>query len=602
MIPTLQSPARPWLIVLLFFLPHQQAFPQSAADSLSALLPGMDDTRKAAFINEHFYTFYTHNYDSAIALGELALRIARQQKLGATEALTLKNIGIAEYMKGNYEKALALYQQALDLYEAANDRLGQGQVLREMGNYFKKTGQHDKALAQLAQSIQLCAEAHDTDGVASSLDIRGVVLLELGRLDEAEADFLQEKAILERSGNELGLSYTLNNLAAIATERGFYAQAIPLLERATAIRQRAGDEHGVAININNMGETWLQADRPDKALPYFQQALLKAEKIGFNDLRRHIMQMLADAFAANGNHALAMQWLQKSYVLKDSLFNVERSRQIAEMATRYESAKKEQEIARQEVKLQRRNVLLSLSVFGLVLLALVFAFVWRQQSMKQRQLEREAELKTNLARAELSNRLQTERLRISRDLHDNLGAELTIIGSALARKATQVASPGEKQELEAIGSNARQAMNQLRETIWAIRHEHFTLEQLAEKISDFAQRATTLPLRTQLPDGALQLSPTQTLNLYRIAQESLTNAAKHAEAKTVELRFAVAPEGARLHMSLADDGKGIESTDAQGGHSGYGLSNMQARAAELGGSLSVCQSGSGTIVETDIPL
>lgn len=566
---------------------------QSPADSLAPLLPSMDERKQADFINENFYTFYSNNFDQAIALGQQALGIAERQNLPAVKALTLKNLGVVHYLKGDYEKALDHYQRSLDLYEAQKDLIGQGNVLREMANYFKKTGQHDKALSNLGKAIRLCTEANDTACITATYDILGVVYLELGKLNEAAANFTKELKLLERNGDDHGLSYALDNLAAVATEQGRYEQAVQLLERSGGIRQRLGDEHGVAININNMGEAYLRAGQPAKALNYFQVALRKSESIGFSDLRRHVMQMLSDTYSDMGSDAQAKEWLQKSYALKDSMFNEERSRQLAEMATKYESEKKEKELARQEVKLQRRNLLLVLA--GLLLLAAlaVFGLILRQQKQKQR----ETELKAELATSEAANRLQDERLRISRDLHDNLGAELTIIGSTLSRKAFQTENEQEKGELEAIGDNARQAMGMLRETIWAIRHEQFTMQQLAEKIGDFAVRATPLPVEFEVPETALMLSPSQTLNLYRIAQEAMTNAVKYADATSIKIVFEVGEND--MKMSVLDDGRGF---DTRLNSNGNGLANMRARAEELGGKISVSSSEYGTEVAVQLPV
>lgn len=565
---------------------------QSAADSLASLIPSMEARQQAEFINEHFYTFYSNNFEQAMALGEQALAIAKRENLPKIEALSLKNLGIVHYLRSDYEKALDHYQRSLDLYEAQKDLVGEGNVLREMANYFKKTGQHEKALVDLEKAIRFCTEAKDTACISASYDIRGVVYLELGKLDEAEANFTKELTLLERNGDQQGLSYALDNLAAVATEQGRYEQAVQLLERSGDIRQRLGDEHGVAININNMGEAYLRAGQPAKALPYFQEALRKSEAIGFNDLRRHVMQMLSDSYSAMGSDALAKEWLQKSYALKDSMFSEERSRQLAEMATKYETEKKEKELARQEVKLQRRNLLLVLAGLLLLAAAAVFGLILRQQKQRQR----EAELKAELATSEAANRLQEERLRISRDLHDNLGAELTIIGSTLSRKAFQTENEQEKGELEAIGSNARQAMGMLRETIWAIRHEQFTVQQLAEKIGDFAVRATPLPVEIKVPENTLMLSPSQTLNLYRIAQEAITNAVKYAGATGMGVVFEVAAD--TLKMRVSDNGKGF---DTQSNPTGNGLVNMRARAEELNGKMEVASSSAGTVVSLKFP-
>lgn len=567
---------------------------QSPADSLAALLPGKAGKERVAFINEHFYTFYSNDFDEAVKLVEEAKTLAEQNGWQDLQALSLRNLGIIRYLKADYEQALTSYHQALSIYEKTGDNAGRGFTLKELGNYYKKQKKYETALEKLKEGLAACQAANNDQCYSEVLDIQGVVFLEMGKLDEAEAVFQKEKAVLLRLNNDRSMSYVLDHLSEVAILRGRHEQAIGLLQESAGLRQKVGDLHGVAITTNNMGEAMLQAKQPAKAIPFFADAVQRSTAIGFDDLRRHAMQQLSAAYAETGQPALAMDWLQKSVALKDSMFNVERSRQLAEMEAKYDTEKKEAELARQQVKLQRRTSYLLLAGALLLALSAIFVAILRQQKLKQR----EAELQAGLATAEAANRLQEERLRISRDLHDNLGAELTIIGSALSRRAFQVENEQERQELEAIGGNARQAMGQLRETIWAIRHEQFSVAELAEKISDFAVRATPLPVEVRAADVVATLSPTQTLNLFRIAQEAITNAVKYAGATAITVVFEK-PAPNLLALRICDDGHGFDVALPAVGN---GLGNMRARAEELGGSLQVSSSEGGTTIVAQLPI
>ncbi|MBK8877006.1 MAG: sensor histidine kinase [Haliscomenobacter sp.] len=559
----------------------------------------MDEKKQAEYINDHFFAFHSDNAALAIALGEKARALAQKNRWTHLEAQTRKNLGVAYYLEGDYPKALLHYQMALDLFTLSGDPSGQGQVLKEMGNYFKKFQRFDKALEQLEQAIAICTEVRDTHCIAAALDIKGVVYIEQGRFDEAEAIFKKELALQRRLGDEKALSYTWANLAEVAIAQGNFKQAEDFLSRSTEIRKRLGDRIGVAININNTGEMFLRSGQPENALPYFQKTVEETERIGFADLQRHAMQMLSETHAALGQHQEAIGWLNRSYALKDSLFNLNHSQQIAEMAEKYEAVKKEKELALRQRQLQKRNMLLGLSIAGLVLLVVAFILVFRYQKQRRIQWKRETELKTELIRSELSLRLQNERLRISRDLHDNLGAELTIVGGALSKRAHISASMEERSALETIAMNIRQAMALLRESIWAIRYEQFSLQSLSDKISDFAARASSLPLLVSIPEDDISLSPAQTLNLFRIAQEAIANSIKYSEASRIELSFLL-KQDQQLSMVLSDNGRGF---DPEALPAGNGLGNMRFRAEELGGSLEVESApNEGTQIRVSIPL
>ena len=142
-------------------------------------------------------------------------------------------------------------------------------------------------------------------------------------------------------------------------------------------------------------------------------------------------------------------------------------------------------------------------------------------------------------------------------------------------------------------------MTQLRETIWAIRSEQFSLRDLREKIGDFAARATALVFQCKLPEKEVFLSPAQTLNLYRIAQEAVTNTVKYAGATHLNLWFDLTPDHG-LQMTLSDDGAGFDPSNCPAGN---GLSNMKTRAEELGGAFSLhSEPGKGAIISVLIPL
>ena len=96
----------------------------------------------------------------------------------------------------------------------------------------------------------------------------------------------------------------------------------------------------------------------------------------------------------------------------------------------------------------------------------------------------------------------------------------------------------------------------------------------------------------------MTLTPAQGLGLYRIAQEALMNAFRHAQASRVDVSASV--NGSRLHFRVADDGAGMPEDAVI---AGFGLRNMEARARELGGSWALTSSrGTGTTVEVQIEL
>lgn len=203
--------------------------------------------------------------------------------------------------------------------------------------------------------------------------------------------------------------------------------------------------------------------------------------------------------------------------------------------------------------------------------------------------------------------IERMRTRIATDLHDDLGSSLSRISilSEVARRRAD-ADPESGRMLTDIGETAREMMDALSESIWAIDPRRDDLRSLATRIRRFASdlletRGIAWHLQAP-PDGELiRLSPGQRRQLYLIVKEALHNAARHSGAASVSMELGLS--GRRLAAEIRDDGKGFverEDPDAPGRH---GLSSMKARADALGGALVIHSTpGQGTRICLDVPL
>ena len=570
-------------------------------DSVLAALPNLAPVDQVSLINDHFYAITSADFEQGMVIGAKALDIARRQNLPALEAKTLKNLGATCYLLGKYELALGYYQQSLDHFKALNDEAGKASVYNEMAIYYSRFQEKQKAVQYTLSAEQSALIARDSALMATALDNRGIIAMQHNEWAAADSLFHRVYAIRQVIRDSIGLGYVLNNMASVASQNGDFQQAISLIEQSTRIREKMGDRQGIAVNYCNIGEAYMAANKYSDAQVYFSKSLAVASTVNYLDLWQYDLEMLAKCEQENGHYAEALRWLGQSNTLKDSLYNINRSRQIAEMQTKYETARKEKDLIREQLRVRSRTFWLLLALAFLALGAVISYVLFKRQRDKQTQLQREALLQEEIFRVEMRSGLQEERLRISRDLHDNLGAELTLIGSELSRQVQRSTDPLQQKALANIVTNARTAMQQLRETIWAIHQQEAPLRELLTKVSEFAGKNSQIESDIVcLPElEELTLSPGILLNLYRIAQEGITNSIKHAAAKHLDIRFFAA--GQYLKMSLQDDGKGFPAETNLSG--GYGLQNMRQRALEIGGECAIIsQPGQGTTIVISLPL
>lgn len=196
----------------------------------------------------------------------------------------------------------------------------------------------------------------------------------------------------------------------------------------------------------------------------------------------------------------------------------------------------------------------------------------------------------------LSNRIQSAReeegTRIARELHDQLGQELTALKLDLARVRRQLVPTAAGADGGSVGASMDQMTVQIDHCIDSIRRiaselrpsvlDRLGLGAALERLSrDFEQR-TAVPCSTEGCEASYEISPEVATTLFRVAQEAFTNIARHAKAQAVHL--SLAEEGSDLVLTIQDDGVGLP---AQAGAGTLGLLGMHERVRLVGGQLAV---------------
>jgi signal transduction histidine kinase len=199
---------------------------------------------------------------------------------------------------------------------------------------------------------------------------------------------------------------------------------------------------------------------------------------------------------------------------------------------------------------------------------------------------------------------QEERARLARDLHDAVKQQLFAIqtAAATAQARFETDADGAKTAVEQVRTSAREAMTEMEamlEQLQAAPLENTglvsSLKKHCEALGFRTGAEVTFELGTLPPDAALM--PGAREAIFRVAQESLANVARHARARRVRVSLGVT--AGRLVLTIGDDGSGLREERNPGG---MGMANMAARAAEVGGDFeAVSAPNQGTTVRFSVP-
>lgn len=200
---------------------------------------------------------------------------------------------------------------------------------------------------------------------------------------------------------------------------------------------------------------------------------------------------------------------------------------------------------------------------------------------------------------------EEERGEIAREIHDDLGQDLTALKLQLER-VRRSAAPGD----EAARSRIADMQTQIAETVQKVRDlttylrpavlEHLGLVDALDWLGERVAENTGLPCRVRTELGDVPLPPDRAIHVFRVAQEALTNAVRHAGASAAVVEL-VASDG-RLRMRVLDDGKGFAAEELESRDS-YGVVGMRERARVLGGTFELRnRSEGGAEVVLEVPL
>jgi signal transduction histidine kinase len=209
-------------------------------------------------------------------------------------------------------------------------------------------------------------------------------------------------------------------------------------------------------------------------------------------------------------------------------------------------------------------------------------------------------MRRQIERMRQEHMVESERLRIARDLHDDLGARLTHISLVSAMAESEAASPAARANIEKISNMARELVSALYETVWTVNPENDRLDSLVNFLCQLAQKlCDPVGIRCRIhacdvPDRIVSSELRHNVTL--AVKEAIHNAIKHSGASEIEVRIAFADP--MLEVTVEDAGNGFAAETE-----GHGSGNMRRRMEIVRGTVDVSsESGKGTRVRFRVPI
>ena len=526
------------------------------------------------------------NYAEALTYELEALELRRKIGDDAKTANTLNNLGIIHDEQGNYPRAIEYYFEARKIYERLGEESKIAMVLVNIGIVLRAQKEYEQVLTNYYEAIKIYKKLNNHFALAACHANLGSVFLDLPNYDSALHYSLLATREFEEQNIRQFLPTTLTNVGIVYDSLGNVALAKEYLLKAKALHEEYDNKKELATVLIQLSNIYLKTNDITLAETSTRQAILLAEKIGALEQQMRGHRMLAEIHAKSKNYLAAFQEHKLYVTVKDSLFQQEKSKQMAELQTKYETEKKEKEIDIQQLVIREQNLTLQRNqtfiagLSGLLILLTLLGVLWRsrtklqqQKEMEQQQRKHQEELTQSII--ELQER---ERGRFAQDLHDGFGQMITAL-------KFQLENP--KRETENTSQLIGQMHDEIRNVSFALSPQVLVRDGLIQALTELAARlnkSDKVNLTVQSTGLENRLSGNSEITIYRICQEWLNNVLKYSEANKIILQLVNHPD--ELVVTIEDDGKGFK-TDLLETGKGNGWKNIQSRSRILKGEIDI---------------
>jgi two-component system sensor histidine kinase EvgS len=342
-------------------------------------------------------------YDSCRMISMQGIELSNQTG-GSRQLCTFESsIGTSYYYVGDTDKAMNWYIKSYESSLKFNPPRVIAEKLNYLGILSKTLGEQEKALKYYKQSLDYYGREEDqSDAIKAQI---AYIQMNIGSLyltnkeyDTALEYYNSCLPVIEESKNPRALSNIYNNFAAVYLHQQDYQRSLENYLKALTLSSPNSIGTGHAVLLANIAENYIFLDQFNKAKPYLEEAMEITRENDFLSVEQNIYSIYSDYYFDKGDFENAYIFRAKYEAIKDSIFNRQKSQDIAEIEIRYETEKKEQKNQALTIENERQariNRLLLIIQIIILISIIIILYIWSRVrrantklKIKQQELEK----------------------------------------------------------------------------------------------------------------------------------------------------------------------------------------------------------------------
>jgi len=523
------------------------------------------------------------NYNKALECYNEAMAI--QELLGDAKEVggIFLNMGIIYYSQNRLDEALGYYFKALEKFESIKDKVKIAGALTNIGEVYSDLKQYTKAREYYNNALVLQKESDDLYGIANSLSNIGIIEKTLKNFSESEIKLNESLELYIKMQDQDAIAFIYNHLAELYTFMKQWNKAQTMFGKTIEIMELINDNEGLAYAKLDFANLYFQKKDWKNAVKNIEQSIDLSKQLHILDILQKSYLLLSRVDSAQGSYSESLAHYRLYSIYKDSIYNEKSSQQIAEMQTKYETAKKEQEINQlqqekvvRELRIKNNRIIWSASLAGLFVIFIFLLILYR---LKQRKHE---------AKLLLKNTMETEdkeRKYFAEELHDGIGPLLSTVKMYVNELDEELSNPSIKPLLNESNKIIDEAICSARNLSHNLMPQNIETDGLIKSLQIFANRVCIQgkPNVVIEADELSKYGKWQQVMIYRILTELINNSIKHAPNCSVKIRMEEKDKS--LILFYEDSGDGFDVEKVLQNSNGIGMQNVISRVKSLNGSV-----------------
>ena len=361
------------------------------------------ETKIIDSIAQQGYDLWIRDPAESVKLGQQAYALADEIKYSKGAAFAKRVSGVGHWTLGESKNALFDLYEGLELYEGLNDLEGVSNIKLNIGMVYADIDEDSLALKNYREAINGFSQLNLDNRVATAYTKLGTLQMETGRLDKAHTNISNALNIHTKNNFQYGMAEAHNRLGRVYLEQGDLEQANYHLRQSLTLGRRIDDKDGMVSNLLQFGRMFTMEKEYELADMHFKLALSRANEMNLKNYQLSILKNLADLKRQTQQNDSALYYFSRYVDLKDSLFTIKKSHQIAGLEFRNELEQKTNELEQLSKRQQLSKTIQWILIGGIWIIALLSFFLIKSAKQRSKNQKHLLEQQNIIAQKELEN-------------------------------------------------------------------------------------------------------------------------------------------------------------------------------------------------------